>query len=478
MKRLLLLIFSLILTLVCQASIKFTYNGFDCETKSDGTVKIKKYNGTDISVFFPSFVSDGTNTYHVTEIDAGQSLSTISSSNTTVEEIYIPSEIQSLTRVTRNLKPLKTIVIEDGTNLTVSSPFMYSDAFYSTSIQLDNIICLTPCAHTSEDLIANAFPERLLKTGEIKVYFSDGEIGTIQMYIYDKFASHMSFGSTRFKYLLSALQKGGKDISTIEKIDLSGMPILPNSPSYSISFKFDSENYNPASELSNNAEVIISKSIKYIAPNTLSVTDKEDFTAPTADITGTINYTRSNTLNWNSVCLPFDIKESDFGGNSKIYEVTSASSDAITLSRVATSETTIPAGTPCFIKSTDEQWNLTISDATISSSVSAQTITVGNYQVVGSFELKTIGANKYKLTADGSKFGITNKNDATVTPFRCYIIPPSSSNAPAFINVNFDEEATITLVPNDAEPQKVKLYDLMGRPRKEATPGIFIKSTR
>lgn len=478
MKRLLILIFSLILTLVCQAGIKFTDNGFDCETKSDGTVKIKKYNGTDISVFFPSFVSDGTNTYHVTEIDAGQSLSTISSSNTTVEEIYIPSEIQSLTRVTRNLKPLKTIVIEDGTNLTVSSPFMYSDAFYSTSIQLDNIICLTPCAHTSEDLITNAFPERLLKTGEIKVYFSDGEIGTIQMYIYDKFASHMSFGSTRFKYLLSALQKGGKDISTIEKIDLSGMPILPNSPNYSVSFIFDSENYNPASELSNNAEVIISKSFKYIAPNTLSVTDKENFTAPSSDITGTINYSRSNTLNWNSVCLPFDIKESDFGGNSKIYEVTSASSDAITLSRVATSETTIPAGTPCFIKSTDNQWNLTISDATISSSVSAQSITVGNYQVVGSFELKTIGANNYKLTADGSKFGITDRSDATVTPFRCYIIPPSSSNAPAFINVNFDEEATITLVPNDAEPQKVKLYDLMGRPRKETTPGIFIKSTR
>ena len=75
-------------------------------------------------------------------------------------------------------------------------------------------------------------------------------------------------------------------------------------------------------------------------------------------------------------------------------------------------------------------------------------------------------------------FGITNKDDATVTPFRCYINPPSSSNAPAFINVNFDEGASITLVPNDAEPQKVKLYDLLGRPRKEASPGIFIKSTR
>ena len=476
MKRLLFFIFSLILTLVCQAGIKFTDNGFDCETKSDGTVKIKKYIGTDISVFFPSFVSDGTNTYQVTEIIG--STAAISTSNTTVEEIYIPSEIKSLTRVTKELKSLKTVVLEDGTNLTVFIPFAFLNSSNSTSIKLDNIICLTPCSLTSEDLIGNGFHERLLKTGEIKVYFSDGEIGTIQMYIYDKFASHMSFGSTRFKYLLSALQKGGKDIRTIEKIDLSGMPILPNSPNYSISFKFDNENYNPASELSNNAEVIISQSIKYIAPNTLSITDKENFSAPTSDITGTINYTRSNTLNWNSVCLPFDIKESDFGGNSKIYEVTSASANAITLSRVATSETTIPAGTPCFIKSTDEQWDLTISDATISSSVSAQSITVGNYQVVGSFELKTIGANNYKLTADGSKFGITNIDDATVTPFRCYITPPSSSNAPAFINVNFDEGATITLVPNDAEPQKVKLYDLMGRPRKEATSGVFIKSTR
>ena len=101
-----------------------------------------------------------------------------------------------------------------------------------------------------------------------------------------------------------------------------------------------------------------------------------------------------------------------------------------------------------------------------------------NWQVVGSFTNETIGKGKYKLNSSGTEFGITNNEAATVTAFRCYLNYTGPQGAPNRLSVNIDEEASITLVPNDAEPQKVKLYDLMGRPRKEGSQGIFIKSKR
>ena len=194
-----------------------------------------------------------------------------------------------------------------------------------------------------------------------------------------------------------------------------------------------------------------------------------------------ITYDRSNTLNWNSGCRPVDIKESDCGTSCKIYTVTSASTadNRISLTRVENSETVVEAGTPCFIYSTADHWDLNLHNVTISNNVAPKTINVDNYwQVVGSFTNETIGKGKYKLNSSGTEFGITNNEAATVTAFRCYLKYIGSQGAPNRLSVNIDEEASITLVPNDAEPQKVKLYDLMGRPRKEGSQGIFIKSKR
>ena len=175
----------------------------------------------------------------------------------------------------------------------------------------------------------------------------------------------------------------------------------------------------------------------------------------------------------NHLFLPY------FGGSSKIYEVTEATNEQIYLSRVDTEGTVVKAGTPCFIYSSEDSWNLSLSEVSISNNVTPQTKNVGDYwQVIGSFTNVSIGADNYKLTSDGTEFGRTSSG-ASIIPFRCYLSPvEGSSNAPARLNVNINEETSITLVPNDATPQRIKLYDLMGRPRKEGTKGIFIKSTR
>ncbi len=474
MKRVILLFFTILVASMCKAE-DFTY------TISGTTATIKTYNGSEKSVVFPKEITEGSNTYSVTSIVGTTNTPVISNSN--VEEIFIPAGITTISYVTNDLLSLKNIIIEDGSNfINVSNPFNVS-AYGYYQMQLNNIIVLSQCGLSSTQLVSNNGEQCLLKTGKTKVYLNeDEEEKTIQMYLYEKsnYNNSRPFRKIRFQYLLNALQKGGIDLNSITKIDLSDIP--NTSSKNSVHFTFDTDNYNPSSELSPGAEVIISKTESYA--NGLKYTiipDKDDFTVPTTDQPINISYSRSNTQNWNSVCLPFDIKESDFGTNCKIYTVTSASTanSQISLTRVENSETVVEAGTPCFIYSTAENWTLNLSDVTINSNVAPIPLPVGdNWQVVGSFTNKTIGKGKYKLNSSGTEFGITNNEAATVTAFRCYLKYIGSQGAPNRLSVNIDEEASITLVPNDAEPQKVKLYDLMGRPRKEGSQGIFIKSTR
>ncbi len=465
------------------ATITFTIGDFTYSTTTgSSTAKITKYNGAESYVSFPTSVNFEGTTYQITAIEGGYN--GLMKDDPNIEELFIPLGISSLKNVTRDSKTLKTIVIEDGT-INIDHPFTISSS--ATSINLNNIIVLSSCNFSSIELISNGSDIYLYKAGEIKVsYHEDLVSQNIQMYLFDKGDYNARpFGKERFDYLLSALQKSGKDISKITKIDLSSMNSTPGSNR--VLFKFDNDNDNPSSELSPGAEVIISGTESYTAINrATTIIDKENYTAPQYNVLTNISYNRTNTYNWNSVCLPFDIKESYFvdsnnpNGYCKIYTVTAATNNKISLTRVETPESTVKAGTPCFIYSSKNDWDLNISNVTISYNVAPETLVVDdNWAVIGSFSNETIGTGKYKLNSEGSEFGITNSNEATVTAFRCYIAPTSTrTNAPAQLSVNIEEEASITLVPNDAEPQKVKLYDLMGRPRKEGSKGFFIKSTR
>ena len=470
MKRVILLFFTILVASMCKAE-DFSY------TPSGTTATITKYNGSEKSVIFPTEITKDDITYHVTSIIGTTSV--IPSDNTKVEEIFIPSAIANIKKLTRDSKSIKTIVIENG-KANIDHLFTYSMSM--AIAPLNNIIILSSCEYLSNQLI-NDDSHYLLKTGEITISYKSDENNekkeAVQMYLFDiGWSSARPFGKERFKYLLSALQKSGKDISKISTIDLSGMST--NQTNIGVNFTFDADDYNPSSELSPGA-IVITDNNSYTASGTRTTTiiDKENFTAPQYSILTDITYNRSNTIKWNSVCLPFDIKELDFGGTSKIYKVTAATNNQISLTRVENSETVVEAGTPCFIYSTADHWDLNLPNVTISNNVAPKTINVDNYwQVVGSFTNETIGTGKYKLNSSGTEFGITNNEAATVTAFRCYLNYTGPQGAPNRLSVNIDEEASITLVPNDAEPQKVKLYDLMGRPRKEGSQGIFIKSKR
>lgn len=372
----------------------------------------------------------------------------VSDDKSFVTDILIPSSIQKITStVVSSAKNLKYIVIQSSEIQIVGSyyPFNLSSSSANTCIFIDGI----------PNISGNEMTGTGWK-GSLSVSTKNKEENTISVYM----KQYAKFSNTSFNYLIEALPLLGKNVEDIIQIDLKDLPIPA-----SFSFK------EAALSLPPGAKVKVGDN-EYI--NERYIIDKEDFDAPTTSVTTSIHYSRANTKEWNSVCLPFPIKESDFLGDTRIYQMTSATEASINLTRIADHETVLPAGTPCFIYSDQDSWNLAI-NCTIPANVGPKTVQLEGWQLIGSFvNSGPLGTGKYKLNSAGNAFVQTTAS-STVTAFRCYL-QPTSSNAPARLSVNIDEEASITLVPNDGEPQQVKLYDLMGRERKAGEPGIFLRA--
>ena len=457
MKRYSLILFLLFFTINAIATDYYESDNFKFTIKDNNYISLYQYLGDGASFSIPSSI-EGYN-YPVTELYGPSSNEkAVVPSSCEVKDIIVPSNIKRLFRVTRDNHFLETVTIENGDVLESTQSCFYFD--YPSS-NFKYLIVF----NNNTNLKSLNGGQQNFKECKIILKFYNTNNETIRMYFLDS-----DFNDTKFGYLISALKKRGTDIGSISEISISNNT---TSALYKMTFNL---NPNIANELAFGTKVVVSSNTYY----STNILDKVNFTPPSTDITADITYNRSNTHDWNSVCLPFDIKETDFATDCKIYTISAATDDQISLTRVETPETVVEAGTPCFIYSTANEWNLNLTNVTISYNVAPKTIEVDeNWEVIGSFTNETIGTGKYKLNSQGSEFGITNNDQATVTAFRCYIAPTSNiTNAPAQLKVRLDEEASITLVPNDAEPQKVKLYDLMGRPRKEGSQGIFIKSTR
>ena len=474
MKRVLFLFLAIFFCSMCEADDLYQYGYYTYKIENENKKQIWLFTysdaGENTSLNIPSTIEHNNETYSVTKLVGPYSAPTESDryfiqDGCVINDIYFPSSLTEISCVSREKTTIKYAIFENGDNITNYGTY---GIFYNnnTPLSLEYVIIFNNSKKRlrSSYLVGSSNSEKFIEN-DITINYKDGTTEAVSMFLYYVTKGTNIFDNTTFNNLISALQRRGTDLSTISSIDLSKV-----TTKFTISFED-----NPANMLPFGAQITTNKNGTYISTN---IIDKVNFTAPTDDITANISYTRTNTRNWNSVCLPFDIKETDFGTKSKIYTVTAASNDQISLTRVETVETVVEAGTPCFIYSNDDEWNLNITDATISNNVAAKTLDVEGYQVVGSFTNETIGTGNYKLNSEGTEFGRTNNESATVTAFRCYITSTGSQDAPARLGVNIDEEASITLVPNDAQPQKVILYDLMGHPRKEGSQGLFIKSAR
>lgn len=407
----------------------------------------------------PSSLSIGNTAYPVTTIE--QLISGGKRDKTRI--LHIPASVTTLSpnnyRITKSTTSLdvalKSIILENGNfSLTnESAPFSIPIANDS---QLDNIIVFGTCRYSSKELTGQE-TDHVFKAGLIKILLNDASSFFIQMYLCDSRGDYGSgkFESKRFEYLETALRIHGTNINDIRIIDLSGIP-TPDNP-----INFNCETH---SDLFPNATIVTTKE---------QIADKVDYTSPDSDFNGLISYQRTNTQYWNSVCLPFAIKESDFPEGTSIYCLESIANNKVYLKRIGAEES-VSAGVPCYIYcENDTPWDLQIY-GTIAKDQAPVDQESNGWKLVGSFVNQSLGTGKYKLNSTGDAF-VTTTQSSTVTAFRCYLAPVNSSTAPARLEVGVDEEAEITLVPDDREPQRMKLYDLMGRPRRENAPGLFIR---
>ena len=206
----------------------------------------------------------------------------------------------------------------------------------------------------------------------------------------------------------------------------------------------------------------------------LVLTDKQDFYAPSAFTAQTVTYSRANTAGYNSVCLPFAVSAADFGSEARLEQFTSTDGQSVSLTSTTDENA---AGQPCFVycPETQTEWTLTKQNAHIvAEPIEASD---GNAVLHGSFTNAAIGAGQYKLTADGTAFGVTT-NKGKVTAFRTYLTPATTAGAAALLQVLHDG-AEVTGVNTAVQPasvnQPVAIYDLTGRRVQRITrPGIYI----
>ncbi len=429
---------------------------YDYTINSKGEVTINKYTKTpeDNIIIIPKYIE-------------GNPVTTIkrifgSKNNYNVSKIYIPYDVSTTADITltQNLLYLQCGVIDDGFEI-----LGYGFPFYYTDINSDN--CALKCIYTfggfkyaAKDITGNGCT-RLFHLGSIVVKYSDNYAEEIQMYNWGQdFPTRALVDQTRFEYLIWALEQHlvYKDykLEDIMTIDLSN---LKNKPNASTVVNFNFGDFDPSSLLPAGATVIIDQNTVYNP----TIPDLTDYTTPSIDITTTIHYSRSNTQDWNSVCLPFDLNENDFDANSntKIYTISGADDQSIKLTRTES----IDAGTPCFIHSDAESWNLTLENREIKSSTQAGTIKIDGWNMIGSFTREIIGADKYKLNEDGKSISPTASVNAHVSPFRCYLECTSASGAPERFAVSIEgEEQSITFTKEDSDTTDLIYFDLMGHP--------------
>lgn len=427
-----------------------TVGDFTINTRGDGTAWITKYSGNEESLIIPSTINYNGKDYNITQVNKLLS----DRSNINSKEIYIPKSVTkiatdaSLVCFPRN-SGIRTVVFESGSfSIDGHKPIEFFNN-YSSSSFIDNIIVIDECSYNKDALTNTTLINSLfLKPGNIEISFNNTtSVQKVQMYLFRTSKdSPWTFNQARFDDLISALRKAGK-LENIKTIDLSGMSTTANP------ITFDG-----------------------VEQNFAYIEDLTDYTAPSSALSTPIYYSRTNTQDWNSVCLPFPIRESDFPEGTKIYTMTGGNEEKILLNRIGQDDL-LAAGTPCFIKSDAETWDLNI-NATIPANITPNSETQeGNSWVLkGCFSKIELGTGKYKLNSEGSQFVRTAEN-SHAWPFRCYLEPKNNGQgAPARLSVGVDEEASITLVPNDAEPQTVKLIDLMGRPRQGNAPGLYIRA--
>lgn len=197
--------------------------------------------------------------------------------------------------------------------------------------------------------------------------------------------------------------------------------------------------------------------------------DPSTITAGTFDVT----LTRTFSVGWNTVCLPFAIADIEefFGDGAKAYNFSGYNSETKVLS-FSTVDALVTSTPYLVYVPTEKNYsaatlsNVTLSDAAAGSVAQSPITLVGTYAPIAAGSL----TGNYGVTSDGEirKAG----SSASLKGFRAYFTGvPANANARIFI----DGEATgIGRITADGELQMENVYNLSGQKVQNAKKGLYI----
>ncbi len=149
----------------------------------------------------------------------------------------------------------------------------------------------------------------------------------------------------------------------------------------------------------------------------LHISDKEGLSAFPAK--ANITYERVFHHGWNSVCLPFELSVellNSFGAGFRIAVVERIETEGKDKKLCIRETVKVRAGAACLVHASEEiTCSFKLNNVTLAQTPDDSSLMKGTYT------RDTIGTGMYKLTADGTSFGITKDANAISAPFRAYI---------------------------------------------------------
>lgn len=149
----------------------------------------------------------------------------------------------------------------------------------------------------------------------------------------------------------------------------------------------------------------------------LTISDKDGITS--LPDKANVSYERTFYAGWNSVCVPFALSQSmldGFASGCKIATVAELEVVGNKYSLSVNEVQAVSAGVPCLVYAPKDvvcKFSL--------SNVALRVSPDNSSKLQGVYNRTVIGSGLYKLTADGSAIGITESDDAIITPFRAYV---------------------------------------------------------
>ena len=219
----------------------------------------------------------------------------------------------------------------------------------------------------------------------------------------------------------------------------------------------------------------------------LSLDDTKDLVAydPFTATAASYSRTMEDGTTWATLCLPFEVLLD--GQNFRAFKLLSADerTNTIELEEV---NTTIPAGTPVFIKMNEEANSLSFSvaDKKIANEVKIAATADGCYQLVGIYATKMFDNDKDnncyilkagKLMNPAKILSETSTEAVDSKPFRAYMVDNSSSASDAkmfSISENGSNPTNIDQLTDTLNDSNAVYYDLQGHRLSQPQKGINI----